>query len=91
MKYAIKPLPIIVLSIVNLLIYLLVINGLIKFARETIFYVTGIYVTFGIVLLTILYMIIKRKYGAGYWIIFLINTLVFIWAYSYLQNALLVR
>lgn len=79
---------VIYLSIINLLIYVLVLSGFIKYARQTIFYFTGIYITSTIVLLTILFMIIKRKYGLSYWLILIINTLVFAWAYLYLQDAL---
>lgn len=91
MHYVVKPFTIIVLSILNLLIYLLVINNLIKVAQETIFYITGIYATFSIVLITILYMVVKKKYELNYWVILLINISVFIWAYSYLQNAMNVK
>jgi len=88
MRRIAKPYIVISLSIINLLIYVLVLNGFIKYARQTIFYFTGIYITSGIVLLTILFMIIKKKYGLSYWLILIINTLVFVWAYLYLQDAL---
>ena len=91
MRYITTPIATIILSIINLLLYLLVINNFIKFARQTIFYITGIYITFAIVILTILYMIVKKQYGLRYWFILLINTVVFIWAYSYLQNVLRVK
>ncbi len=87
----IKLYSIVCLSLINLIIYILLLNGFIKHTRQTIFYFSGIYITSTIVLLTILYMIIKRRNGLIYWIILTINTIVLIYAYLYLQDVLCLK